>query len=238
MGRRRTREAVKVKQDRRGVGDRLLRAGAELFADRGVQATQVADIARAAGLSVGGFYRYFRDKDELYRELLGRRFEAYLEELRGLSRGLVADSLLERFVVLRDVIRRTLQMHVEDPHTFLLWYRHDAGVSEQTSEVVEAFVRDVEALLVDALDRSITVGGSLDDATRRLVAASMLGMINTAAHRLIAQGESDVTQTAEVCTRMAAGALLALAPAEWRAPLLALYEQELGRAGHEPVLRR
>ena len=229
MGRPRKREPVKTKTDRHGIGERLLRAGAELFAKRGLHATQVADIAREAGISVGGFYRYYRDKDELYLALVGARFDEYLNELRGLVEGLNADTLRQRFGIIRRVIRRTIEMHVDDPDTFLLWYRHGYGVSAEVNVVVDAFADDVEDLLVALLDRTITVGGALDSETRRLVATSVVGMINTVTYRMIAHDRSDIDEAAEVCTRIAAGGLLALAPIENQAPLLALFRQELAR---------
>lgn len=43
----------------------LARAALELCAERGVQATRVADVAQRAGVTVGTVYRYFRDKDAL-----------------------------------------------------------------------------------------------------------------------------------------------------------------------------
>lgn len=45
--------------------DELARAALELCAERGVQATRVADVAERAGVTVGTVYRYFKDKDAL-----------------------------------------------------------------------------------------------------------------------------------------------------------------------------
>jgi AcrR family transcriptional regulator len=238
MGRRRKSEPVRTKQDRHGLRERLARAGAELFAERGVRATQVADVAKRAGASVGGFYRYFRDKDELYGELVRARFDAYEAALRGLAEALATESLTGRLDVLRAVFRRVLVMHLEDPETFLLWHRRTAA-DEATGAIVEAFVRDVEQVLIEILDRTITVGNTLDEHTRRLLATSFVGMVNTLAERMIATGDRDVERAVELCTRIAAGGMLALAPAEVQAPLLALYQRELSThaasgAAHAP----
>src|SRR5688500_4012823 len=143
MGRKRKSEPVRTKQDRHGLRDKLARAGAELFAERGVRATQVADVAKRAGVSVGGFYRYFRDKDELYRELVRVRFAGYQSALPGLADALATESLTGRLEVLRAVFRRVLVLHLEDPETFLLWHRHTGG-GEELGAIVEGFVRDVE----------------------------------------------------------------------------------------------
>jgi AcrR family transcriptional regulator len=60
--------------------ERLLRAAADMFAERGYDGTRVADIAAAAGLSNGALYAHFASKAEL---LLGA--------LRAHGRQLLAD---------------------------------------------------------------------------------------------------------------------------------------------------
>jgi AcrR family transcriptional regulator len=59
--------------------ERLLRAAASVFADRGYDGTRVADIASAAGVSNGAMYAHFGSKAELMVDSLrthGRRLLA------------------------------------------------------------------------------------------------------------------------------------------------------------------
>lgn len=81
---------------------RLLDAAESLLGERSVGEVSIADIARRARSSVGGFYARFRDKDELLLALqerfvreLEQRFEeveAQLEPERGIS-GLLRPSI-------------------------------------------------------------------------------------------------------------------------------------------------
>jgi AcrR family transcriptional regulator len=48
---------------------RLLAAGTELFAERGIHGATAAQIARRAGVATGTFYLHFRDKQALFREI-------------------------------------------------------------------------------------------------------------------------------------------------------------------------
>lgn len=57
----------------------IVAAGAAVFADRGYQGTSLEDIAASAGVTRPLLYHYFRDKDELYREIL-RAARAELDE--------------------------------------------------------------------------------------------------------------------------------------------------------------
>lgn len=54
------------KNDKRNM---ILRAALELFAEHGFHGSPTSLLARRAGVGVGTIYRYFKDKDELIREL-------------------------------------------------------------------------------------------------------------------------------------------------------------------------
>jgi AcrR family transcriptional regulator len=51
---------------------RLMKAGEEVFAQKGYDEAHVSDIAAAANCSIGSFYRRFRDKEALFRALHGQ----------------------------------------------------------------------------------------------------------------------------------------------------------------------
>jgi AcrR family transcriptional regulator len=56
--------------------DALLTSGRDVFVERGYHNTRVDDLAAAAGVSHGAFYRYFRNKDQLARLLTARAVQA------------------------------------------------------------------------------------------------------------------------------------------------------------------
>ena len=59
----------------------ILAAAAKVFPKRGFEGTQVPDIARAAGVSVGIVYRYFDDKREIFLEMLESHLNAARAEV-------------------------------------------------------------------------------------------------------------------------------------------------------------
>lgn len=67
----------------------ILRAALELFAENGVKATTIKDIASKAMVSEGAIYRHWKSKDELVKELFFenmKRFKTHLEgEIEGLK---------------------------------------------------------------------------------------------------------------------------------------------------------
>src|ERR1700722_2361686 len=58
-------EAVQAGTDRRAAMKALVDNGRDVFVERGYHATRVDDLAAAAGVSHGVFYRYFENKDQL-----------------------------------------------------------------------------------------------------------------------------------------------------------------------------
>ena len=58
----------------------LIDAATRLFEKHGYDATGTPEIAQAAGVSVGTFYRYFADKDEVYLEVARRMMLAAFAE--------------------------------------------------------------------------------------------------------------------------------------------------------------
>jgi TetR/AcrR family transcriptional regulator, fatty acid metabolism regulator protein len=62
--------------------DAILRAAIDVFASRGYFNSQVADVARAAGVAAGTVYLYFRSKDDLLVSVFERSMREALEEGR------------------------------------------------------------------------------------------------------------------------------------------------------------
>lgn len=72
--------------DRGDKRDALLRAAIDTFAARGYFNSQVADVARAAGLAAGTVYLYFRSKDDLLISIFERTMtDAIAEGRRGIE---------------------------------------------------------------------------------------------------------------------------------------------------------
>lgn len=68
------------------LGDRLLAAATEVFAEKGYGRTGVAEIARRAGVTTGAIYSRYRGKDELLAEAIavatGSEFDALFSDHR------------------------------------------------------------------------------------------------------------------------------------------------------------
>ena len=96
-----TRRVAAAPADRR---DAILRAATQVFARRGFFQSQVADIARAAGVAAGTVYLYFRSKDDLLVSIFERTMRETLAEGRAAIDGVVDPA--ER-------LRRIARLHLD-----------------------------------------------------------------------------------------------------------------------------
>jgi len=62
--------------------DRILDAGAQVFAERGFHGAGLSEILKVAGVPRGSFYHYFASKEEFGVALIERASEEYMEFLR------------------------------------------------------------------------------------------------------------------------------------------------------------
>jgi TetR/AcrR family transcriptional regulator, transcriptional repressor for nem operon len=64
--------------------DRIVRNAARKFRAEGLNGPGVAGVMKASGLTVGGFYKHFRSKDELLADAIAQAFSDSSEKIRSL----------------------------------------------------------------------------------------------------------------------------------------------------------
>lgn len=79
------RSALQNQRTRDRRRGEILSGALRLFVSKGLAATRVGDIARAAGVSQGLLYHYFASKEDIYVALIRTAFERLNEAARGLE---------------------------------------------------------------------------------------------------------------------------------------------------------
>ncbi|MCO1603311.1 TetR/AcrR family transcriptional regulator [Desulfosporosinus nitroreducens] len=88
--------AIKYKSKK----NELVEIAEKLFLEKGYEETSIEDILKASGLSKGGFYHYFKSKEEVLAESINNFAESLLKELEPIieDQGLNALEKLNRFM--------------------------------------------------------------------------------------------------------------------------------------------
>ena len=132
-----------------GRRDELLDIAATLFAERGLRATTVRDIADAAGILSGSLYHHFDSKESMVDEIL----RGFLDDLFGKYREIVASGLDSRATL--EALVTTSYEAIDASHSAVAIYQDEvkhlvanerfAYLSELNTEFRELWMGVLEA---------------------------------------------------------------------------------------------
>jgi AcrR family transcriptional regulator len=133
--------------------ERLMRAAAQAFAEKGFHATTTRDIASGAGLSPAGVYVHFGSKEDLLFNLSRSGHESALRMLREALEGVV--SPIDRLAV---AMHRFSAWHAEQYQLArVVQYEHQHLTPEHRAEVL-ALRKDIDALVRHVLECGVAEG--------------------------------------------------------------------------------
>lgn len=133
--------------------DRLMRAAAQAFAEKGFHATTTRDIASGAGLSPAGVYVHFGSKEELLFNLSRSGHQSALQMLRAAVEGLEAPT--ERLAA---AMQQFSAWHAEQHQLAkVVQYEHQHLTPEHRAEVL-GLRKDIDALVRQVLESGVAEG--------------------------------------------------------------------------------
>jgi AcrR family transcriptional regulator len=117
---------------------KLLDAGSAVFAAKGYHETRVDDIVAAAGTSHGTFYRYFENKDQVFRVIAGRSGRRVFSALGKLAE-VEGDPTSAAFTRrLRKWLTSYADTYAEEGPIFRVWVEALAGDLELSAATAQA----------------------------------------------------------------------------------------------------
>jgi AcrR family transcriptional regulator len=155
-----TRDTREFAQERaRATHRALVRAAARVFAAAGYDEAQTPEIARAAGVSVGTFYRYFSDKRQAFIEMIRLHLEeSYERVMASLTpeafTGAKNDS--DRRAIIDQVIDVLFQNTAQSPELYRVFIAvslRDPEVSQIRVEFEQRSHRALGALIAQIVPR-------------------------------------------------------------------------------------
>src|ERR1700742_2502235 len=153
------------------VRGKIIASARRLFNRHGFENVSVQQIMAGAGLTHGGFYSYFRSKNELYLEVLGCLYTNF--EWKGLSEVLEGDMGATDSAA--QVVRAYLSdRHFEDVENSCPMVTLPTDVTRCGDEAKRAF-EDVFAAMVGVLERSVAENNQERRAKAQAVAALCVG---------------------------------------------------------------
>src|SRR5262245_43788630 len=153
--------------------DAILKAATRIFARNGYFQSQVADVARDAGVAAGTVYLYFRSKDDLLVSLFERTMREAIAEGRAALEG-VTDP--------HDKLRRIARLHLERlgrdrdlAIVFQVELRQSTKFMEQFSST---YLRDYLGLIRETIATGQAAGAFRTDFNPTLAAKVFFGALD------------------------------------------------------------
>jgi TetR/AcrR family transcriptional regulator, cholesterol catabolism regulator len=185
-----TRPALRRRYDRRQ--ERVIQVAAELFAERGYDATSMNDLSDATGLAAGGLYHYIGSKKQLLFRICDELMEPLLEEARAI---VATDVTAEE--QLRELLRAWLE-HIARHRHHMMVFQQERHLIERDPQwrTVRRQRKDFELIVDDLLERCEREG-TLSFPDRALALRALLGMVNHTATWLRPRGRLSPAQIAD-----------------------------------------
>ena len=133
--------------------ERLTRAAAQAFAQKGFSATTTRDIATGAGLSPAGVYVHFDSKEGLLFELSRSGHEAALALVRD-----ARDSTPSPREQLVEIMRRFSEWHVEQHQLARVVYHEHSHLTPAHQAEVLAIRKEIDRIVRGVLEAGVAAG--------------------------------------------------------------------------------
>lgn len=137
--------------------ERILKAASQLFRERGIETTSVADVMKAAGLTHGGFYRHFASKEALVAAAFSHAVDEVLSEIDAAPAGADKVVALDHYVA-RYLSDEHLAHHGQGCPLAALGAeiaRLDGAAAAEASDAVERMARLLAADERGATDKGV-----------------------------------------------------------------------------------
>ncbi len=145
-----SKSEIRIPKQQRSIEkkERILKAGYEIFCEKGYHSTNTVEIAKRAGVATGSVYSYFKDKKSIFLAIL----DLYAEEISGgvLSELEKLDSTMDLYELLHNIIKISIQSHniTKDAHEEMQAMSHsDKDVSNYFYEFRSRLVKKLVEIL-------------------------------------------------------------------------------------------
>lgn len=120
---------------------RIITAAERLFSEKGYYHTNSKEIARAAGVSIGSFYSYFKDKKALFIENLTQYSQKIFSRALAPHKGQLFEGK-DKQAAVNQLISRTIEAHEYSPK----FHREASAMRYMDADVAK--VRDKEEQMI------------------------------------------------------------------------------------------
>lgn len=160
----------------------IMETAKRLFSEKGIHNTNSNEIAAEAGVSIGSFYAYFADKNEVLREILGDFQERFFSEIFGqendaLFKDLTTEEILhvliekafQAFDIATDFQRATYLLRYTEPDVKEIFDASETKEMEYIAVILDYLQNEKDDVKIhDASVTALLIHSSVAESARRI----------------------------------------------------------------------
>lgn len=174
----------RVAQRKKDTRARIVRASLELFAEKGIEATTVAEISEAADIGKGTFFTYFPSKEAVFADIGDLMLEMMSEGVE--TKASEGSTLAEQ---LAHVLVPGIEWHQQNPSlsrlSFTVLMRAPSAIDADAANISA-----LESLLAGLVKEGQATGAFRQDLEPEAAAVALLGLYFMSIHRWHRDGAS------------------------------------------------
>lgn len=176
--------------------ERIIKAAAKEFAEKGFYNTQISHIVESAGVARGTFYIYFKSKEEVFEEILKKVVEDLKERIKPVD---ISRDPVEQ---VKENVKRVIDYALENRELAkIILFR---SCEPNYAKIIDCFFEDVVNLISRSLEEGIKLG-ILKPHDTEVVARVILGGVKEVIKSLICKEEVDSEKVADELLKFCLG---------------------------------
>ncbi len=156
----------------------ILLAATELFSQKGYEGASMAELSRMTGAAGGTIFHHFKNKEELFLNILEEFKEAILSAF---DQYLQAGNFRSGLELVEGAVSFYLQLAGQMQSQFLLLHRHFPYKMAESNPICRDYLESIYDCLLDIFEKGIVRGqqdGSIDQVPARQNAMILFSMVD------------------------------------------------------------
>jgi TetR/AcrR family fatty acid metabolism transcriptional regulator len=156
----------------------ILLAATELFSQKGYEGASMAELSRMTGAAGGTIFHHFKNKEELFLNILEEFKEAILSAF---DQYLQAGNFRSGLELVEGAVSFYLQLAGQMQSQFLLLHRHFPYKMAESNPICRDYLESIYDCLLDIFEKGIVRGqqdGSIDQVPARQSAMILFSMVD------------------------------------------------------------
>lgn len=170
--------------------EQILNEALNLFAEKGYHATNISDIAQRLNMGHGTFYRYFKNKHDIFIEVINLVLQR-MAVVSQLQNPYAANSIEDYRAQLVGIGESFLRMHYEDPRIGKVLFYEALGAGDEVRQTLEGAFEMTTLVTREYLKNGVKKGYLCQDLDVSVTSKALMAMVLEGCRSVVKEQEPE-----------------------------------------------